>query len=119
MIAVLALIALSGAPPTIDLATICKDMWTAALPEDRKTAYDSCVRDEQVARDKLKAKWARYSDAARTACVGDSSVVAQSYVELWICLEMRSGGRLGLQGGDRNVVPPPLPPQARPGGMGP
>ena len=101
MIAVLASIALSGAPLAIDPATICKDVWIAALPEDRKGAYDGCVRDERDARDKLKANWARYTAAARAACVGDSGVVAQSYVELWTCLELRSGGRLGLHGGER------------------
>ena len=118
MIAVLALIALSSAPPAIDPATICKDVWTAALPQDRKAAYDSCLRDERDARDKLKAKWGHYSAAARAACVGDSTVVAQSYVELWTCLEIRSGGLLGLRSGDRKVVPPPgsppLSPQVQP-----
>lgn len=96
MIAVLTLIALSSAPPANEPAVICKDVWTAALPEDRKAAYDGCVREERDARNKLNAKWAHYSTAARAACVGDSGVVAQSYVELWTCLEMESGGRLGL-----------------------
>ena len=55
MIAALVLIALSGAPPAVDAARVCKDAQSAALPEDAKVAFDSCVRDEQAAREKLAA----------------------------------------------------------------
>ena len=122
MIAALVLIALAGAPPAIDTATICKHAQAAALPEDRQAAYDSCVRDEQDARDKLKAKWAHYTASARSTCVGDGGV-AQSYVELWTCLEMQPGGSLSLRSSDRELIPPPgsprLPPHAQPRGTGP
>jgi hypothetical protein len=122
MIAALALIALTSAPPAIDMAAICKDAQATVLPEDRQAAYDGCVLDEQNARDKLKAKWGHYSAAARSACVGDGGV-AQSYVELWTCLEMQPGGSLSLQSSDREPISPPgsppLPPHAQPRGTGP
>ena len=57
MIAALVLIALAGAPPTVDAEKICKDAQASALPEDAKVAFDSCLRDEQEARDKLAGRW--------------------------------------------------------------
>jgi hypothetical protein len=121
MIAVLALIALSGAPPAVDTAAVCNSARAAAMSEDRQAAYDSCVRDEQDARDKLKTRWTHYSAAARGTCIADGGV-AQSYVELWTCLEMQPGGSLSLQSADRVAAPPPgaapLPPHAQPRGTG-
>jgi len=118
MIAAFILIALAGAPPAIDAATICKNAQASALPEDAKLAFDSCVRDEEAARDKLKERWPHYSAAVRSACLGDGGGVPPSYVELWTCLEMQPGGSLSLQSGDNEAPPPagwtPLPPHAQP-----
>ncbi len=118
MIAALVLIALSGAPPSVDAAQVCRDAQSAALPEDTKVAFDSCVRDELAARDKLAARWPHYSASARSACLGDGGGVAASNVELWTCLEMQPGGSLSLQSGDEEAVPAsglsPLPPHAQP-----
>ena len=118
MIAALVLIALSGTPPAVDAATVCRDAQASALPEDAQVAFDSCVRDEQAARDKLAARWPHYSAAARSACLGDGGGVAASNVELWTCLEMQPGGSLSLQSGDNAAVPAsglsPLPPHAQP-----
>jgi hypothetical protein len=118
MIAVLVLIALAGAPPTVDTARICKDAQASALPEDAKVAFDSCLRDEQAARDKLVGRWPHYSAVARSACLGDGGGVPASYVELWTCLEMQPGGSLSLQSGDNEAAPAPgftpLSPHAQP-----
>jgi hypothetical protein len=118
MIAALVLIALAGAPPTVDAEKICKDAQASALPEDAKVAFDSCLRDEQAARDKLAGRWPHYSAVARSACLGDGGGVPASYVELWTCLEMQPGGSLSLQNGDNEAAPAPgfspLPPHAQP-----
>jgi len=118
MIAALVLIALSGAPPAVDAARVCKDAQAAALPEDAKVAFDSCVRDEEAAREKLAARWTHYSAVARSACLGDGGGVPASNVELWTCLEMQPGGSLSLQSSDSDAVPPsgfsPLPAHAQP-----
>src|ERR1039458_9506740 len=74
MITALMLIALSGAPPTVDAAKVCRDAQASALPEDAKVAFDACVRDEQAAHDKLAARWPHYSASARSACVGDGTL---------------------------------------------
>ena len=100
MIVALMLIALTGAPPTVDAAKICRDAQTSALQEDAKVAFDSCVRDEQATREKLTARWPHYSAVARSACVGDGGGVGLSNVELWTCLEMQPGGSLSLQSSD-------------------
>jgi len=118
MIAVLMLIALAGAPPAVDAAKICRDAQTSALPEDVKVAFDSCLRDEQAAREKLSARWPHYSATARSACLGDGGGVAASNVELWTCLEMQPGGSLSLQSSENGAVPADsastLPPHAQP-----
>ena len=77
MIAALMLIALAGAPPAVDAAKVCSDAQASALPEDAKVAFDSCVRDEQAAREKWSARWPHYSAAARSACVGDGGGVGE------------------------------------------
>ena len=109
MILALMLIALSGAPPTVDAAKVCRSAQTSAQPADAQVAFDSCVRDERATRDKLAARWPHYSAAARSACLGDgdSGGVAASNVELWTCLEMQPGGSLSLQSGDSGAVPDP------------
>ena len=116
MIAVLMLIALTGAPPAVDAAKVCHDAQASALPEDAKVAFDSCVRDEQAARDKLATRWPHYSAAARSACLGDGGGVAASNVELWTCFEMQPGGSLSLQSSDNAAAPglSPAPPHAQP-----
>ena len=111
MIAALMLIALAGAPPSIDMKTICKDARVSALPEDaHRSSGDSCVHDEQAALDKLKARWTQYSASARLACPGDDSI-APSYVERGLVSKCN---RAAVQPG-RTALPPRLPwPSAKP-----
>jgi hypothetical protein len=114
MNAIVLLIALAGAPPTVDLASICRSAQMAALPEDRAMAYQGCVRDEQGALDQLRAKWTHYSADAQDACV-TSGGITLSYVELLTCLEMQPGVSLSLQGGASDAVAPlGRPPKEKP-----
>jgi hypothetical protein len=115
MILAVMLIALSGALPAVDAAKVCSDAQASALPEDAKVAFDSCVRDEQAAREKLAGRWTHYSAAARSACLGDGGGVAASNVELWTCFEMQPGGSLSLQSGDAAPAAgsPALPPRGK------
>ena len=115
MIMVLMLIALSGAPPTVDAAKICRSAQTSAQPADAQVAFDSCVRDEQAARDKLAGRWLHYSATARSACIFEGGGVAASYVELWTCLEMQPGGSLSLQSSEAAAGPgsSALPPRGK------
>ena len=111
MITALILIALSGAPPTVDAAKVCRNAQAAALQEDAQVALDGCVRDEQAAHDKLAARWPHYSAAARSACLGDGDGgVALSNVEIWTCLEMQPGDNAAVPAASLS----PLPPHAKP-----
>jgi len=123
MIAALMLIALSGAPPAIDPGKICRNAHSAVTPDDAKAATESCVRDEEAARDKLKGRWSHYSATARAACREDGLGVAASYVEMWTCLEMQPGGSLSLTasnpaGTDSKLLPGAGPATGAPAGRG-
>src|SRR6202044_358985 len=77
--------------PSVDPHKICQDSRNAALPEDKANAYDSCVHDEQAAREQLQQKWTQFSATARATCVEPQASMT-SYVEMLTCLEMESGG---------------------------
>jgi hypothetical protein len=112
-----AIVALADSLPTASIESICRDAQSAALPESRRAAYQSCLHDEGAARDQLRQKWARYSSAARMTCAEPGGVPI-SYVELQTCLDMQSGGSLakpvpGLGGASsRRAIasPSPVPP---------
>ncbi|MGD0184816.1 MAG: hypothetical protein ABSC25_06140 [Roseiarcus sp.] len=93
---VIFLIALASSLPTIDIESTCRSARTAALPEDQSAAYDSCMRDERDAREKLRSDWTKYSADAHAACA-ETGGFSLSYVELLTCLEMQPGGSLSIQ----------------------
>jgi hypothetical protein len=94
-------------PPTVSIDSICRDAQSAALPESKSAAYQSCARDESTAFKQLRQNWARYSTDDRVTCAepGDDGV-AISYVELQTCLEMQPGGSLTTQGPGPGASPP-------------
>ena len=89
-----AILALGNSLPTASIESICRDAQSAALPESKAAAYQSCLQDERAARDQLRQKWAHYLAEARASCAEPSQGVAISYVELQTCLDMQSGGSL-------------------------
>jgi hypothetical protein len=108
-------IALADSLPTVSVESICRDAQSAALPESRSAAFQSCLHEERTARDQLRQNWGRYSAQARATCAEPSGVQV-SYVELQTCLDMQTGGSLskpipGAGGGPSldMAAPPPLP----------
>ncbi len=97
MSTVIFLIALAISLPTINIETTCRSARAAALPEDQSAAYDSCMRDEQDARERLRGSWTKYSADAHAAC-NEEGGFSLSYVELLTCLEMQPGGSLSIEG---------------------
>jgi hypothetical protein len=93
--------------PTVSIESICRDAQSAALPESKSAAYQSCVNDERTAFNQLRQKWARYSTDNRVTCAepGDDGV-AISYVELQTCLDMQPGGNLTIEGPAAGAAPP-------------
>ena len=59
------LIALAAAIPTVDPHKTCRAAESEAVGGDQKSAYESCVRDEQAARDQIKVEWGKFSADAR------------------------------------------------------
>ena len=75
--------------PSFDVAQSCRageGIATGVNP------FAECVRKEGEARDELKARWAEFPRADKTACIQlcNCGGVAGSYIELLTCLEMRS-----------------------------
>jgi hypothetical protein len=91
------------AMPTTDPRSICESARSAALEADKASAYQSCLHDEQAARDQLRQRWSQFSDAAHSDCA-EPQAVSISYVEALTCLEMQNGGRFGAK-----AEQPPIP----------
>jgi hypothetical protein len=94
MTPLLFLLVLAGSVPNVDPKHICLDARNAATPEDKASAYDSCIQDEQAARQQLSQKWATFSANARATCAEPDASMT-SYVEMLTCLEMQSGSNFG------------------------
>jgi hypothetical protein len=107
--------------PTASVESICRDAQSAALPDSKAAAYQSCLHDERAALNELRQKWAHYSTQARATCAEPGGGAQISYVELQTCLDMQSGGSLakpvpGLGDAPSHgamASPPPMPPQTK------
>ena len=106
MTPVLMVMLLAASVPNVDPQKICQNARTAALPEDKASAFDSCVHDEQAAREQLQQKWSKFSASARATCAEPQASMT-SYVEMLTCLEMQSGS-------DFAIGKPPAPDVATP-----
>jgi hypothetical protein len=109
------LIALAASVPTSDPHKICLNARSAAPAADQKTAYESCIHDEETARDQLRKSWSHFSADARETC-SEPGAVMTSYVEVLTCLEMENGGNFsGAAPQSSTNAPPaiePNPPNA-------
>jgi hypothetical protein len=79
-----------GALPTIDVAKNCRSAEAelkALFSSDSSDVYDSCVSDEQAARDQMLKDWDSYPPRVRAACVQTNEYLL-SYVEWQSCIEM-------------------------------
>ncbi len=81
-----ALSAAADAVPKFDMARGCKAE-TAGNGGIGET-MESCLRDEQQARDELASQWSSFTATDKSACIREtSSDGLPSYVELQTCLE--------------------------------
>jgi hypothetical protein len=102
--------------PLYDVERSCR-MDTEALGDNG--AYESCLKDEQTAKETVGRDWGRYSAAARQACVPDDmGDFGNSYVEMMTCFEIQDwkthlddvGGSV-MAGPASNGGSPPTPSQ--------
>jgi len=85
-------LAAADAVPKFDMARSCKAEMAgnAGIGE----TMESCLRDEQQARDELAPQWSSYASADKAACIRETSADGlPSYVELQTCLEMAADVR--------------------------
>jgi hypothetical protein len=99
------LIAAAGLP-SIDLQRLChsSERTMGSRDEDSKRVFDSCMSDEQEARDQLLKNWVTYPSSDRALCMRAADYLP-SYVEWITCAEMAKDLRR-----IRNEKPTPGPP---------
>jgi len=70
----------------------CEATCRAGVGADRAgQTYDTCMRDENDARQQLNTIWLTSSDAVRNECVGEATAGgSDSYVDLLTCLQIAS-----------------------------
>ena len=76
-------------PPKIDIQKTCRESSTAllGLTDNPKQDLDSCISDEQAAREQLTKDWANYSAFAKSACIKPKEYLP-GYVEWQTCIDM-------------------------------
>src|SRR5579872_722962 len=89
MTPLLVMTALAGAPPTMDLSTICRSEQLGVAADRQARVLQDCLHDEQTARDELRQKWRQYPVATRTTCAELGQLV-MSYVEVLVCIEIKN-----------------------------
>jgi hypothetical protein len=99
------LIAAAGLP-SIDLQRLChsSEQTMGSRSEDSVRTFDSCMSDEQDAREQLLKNWVTYPSSDRALCMRPTDYLP-SYVEWITCAEMVKDLRR-----IRNERPAPRPP---------
>ena len=73
--------------PTLNVTVSCRAAATAGMAADE--SYQSCMSDEQSARQELLRSWASFAASDRSRCTTEASGDGlPSYVELLVCLQM-------------------------------
>jgi len=79
-----------GGPPAIDVRKSCQASEKSLVEifgRENRITVDSCLKQEQGARQSIIDNWATYLAADRQRCL-DPKVYLPSYVEWLTCLEM-------------------------------
>jgi hypothetical protein len=84
-----AALAKDSGPPNIDIQKTCRESSSAliGLTGNGNQDLDSCISDEQAARQQLTKDWANYPALAKSACLKPQEFLP-GYVEWQSCLEM-------------------------------
>jgi hypothetical protein len=75
--------------PVLDVGPGCR-----ATLEAAQMSEQTCLRDEQAARDDLAKVWSQFPAGDKTSCVGQTKNYNPSYVELLTCLELLRDARI-------------------------
>jgi hypothetical protein len=84
-----AALAKDSGPPKIDIQKTCRETSNVLIgvTGNSKQDYDTCMSDEQAARDELTKNWASYPARAKSACLKTNEFLP-GYVEWQACIEM-------------------------------
>jgi hypothetical protein len=84
-----AALANDSGPPDIDIQKTCRQSSSAmiSVTGNEKQDLDSCVSDEQAARETVTKDWANYPPLAKSKCIKPQEFLP-SYVEWQSCLEL-------------------------------
>jgi hypothetical protein len=84
-----AAVAKDSGPPNIDIQKTCRETSSAmiSLTGNEKQDVDTCISDEQAAREQVTKNWANYPALAKSACIKPQEYLP-GYVEWLSCLEM-------------------------------
>ena len=83
-------LAKDSGPPAIDIQTTCQESSNALVDltgNSSQDSFNSCMNDEQTAREQIVKDWATYPALAKTQCVQPKEYLP-GYVEWQSCLEM-------------------------------
>ena len=82
------LITVASGPPSVDMQGMCRASANALYASDNTTNdFNTCVGDEQEAREQLVKAWKRFPARDRAYCVLPTEYLP-SYIEWLTCLEM-------------------------------
>jgi len=85
-------VTVSEAVPKFDVEASCREAAkaNAAIDLADRESTKNCIRDEEEARSELVQKWAAFSAADRTRCVGETMAGGESpsYVDILTCLQL-------------------------------
>src|SRR6266850_1074733 len=91
--------------PVLKVEPSCRAAGSVAMSTGR--TMESCMNDENAARDELGTAWAKFSADDKSHCLSMVSTGGgPSYVELLSCLEMSRDAKLIAQGRSVNEAPP-------------
>ena len=81
----------TGGVPTLDVRPSCEAAAAAEMIVSNK--MQSCLTDEQNARDQLLKRWTKFNSTDRATCVRAAMNFEPTYTELLTCLEMSRDAR--------------------------
>jgi hypothetical protein len=89
--------------PAFNVEPICRDVARRAAPVG---TMDTCMRNEQAARDELVHEWARFAPADKSHCLALSTLGGEpTYTELLTCLEVARDARSAKEQDERSARP--------------
>jgi hypothetical protein len=114
MIAELFALALAESMPDYDLPKICKGVEALGVINPA-IAHQSCIRDENAARQNLLRVWTNIPASIRAKCIKEAQTFAPSYVEILACIEMEPQDYIGTYRlPEPTLNQPPLVGRSRP-----